>query len=63
MLYYLVMLLAKPTSFFFQVIPKLFLKSCTIPTNNIEKICCKSIIKTINLQVFMTIGNTKSTHQ
>ena len=47
MLYYLVTLLAKHTSFFFEAMSKLFLKSCTIPTNNIEKICSKSIIKTI----------------
>ena len=47
MLYYMVTLLVKHTSFFFQAMSKLFLKSCTIRTNNIEKTCSKSIIKTI----------------
>ena len=37
MLYYMVTLLAKHASFFFQAMSKLFLKSSTIRTNNIEK--------------------------
>ena len=68
-LYYLVTLLAKHTSFCFEDMSKLFLKSCTIPTT-IEKIVLqiyhqsnKKAIKYIFLQVFIAIGNTKSTHQ
>ena len=69
MLYYLVTLQAKQASFFFQAMSKLFSKSCTFPNNNIEKdllqIYYQNNYKTMKytfLQVFITIGNTKSTH-